>query len=184
LAHWRIPNVITTQQRHQFTGEEILIVCLAKIGTGIPWTHLIPDNFGGDVWRWSAGFRWFINHLFIHFYHKISGHSIEMWLDHIDDFKQAILDSLTQPAHSIEQEYFDDIGHPERAQLLVHCPAEFWRVFSFLDDTNIRTCRPGSGPIGPGDGTESPRRNNAYEIQRPILQVSYSNYVLLNITLL
>ncbi len=49
LTHWRIPDVVITQQRHRFTGEEILLVCLAKLGTGIPWTRLIPDNFGGDV---------------------------------------------------------------------------------------------------------------------------------------
>jgi hypothetical protein len=101
LAHWRIPDVIITQQRHRFTSEEILIVCLAKIATGIPWTRLIPDNFGGDVRRWSWGFRWFINHLFVTFYHKISGRSIEIWLDHIYEFKQAILDHLAQPAHPV-----------------------------------------------------------------------------------
>lgn len=66
---------------------------------------------------------------------QISGHSIEMWLDHIDDFKQGIFDRLAQPAHQIEREYFYDIGHPDRAQFVVHCPAEFWRVFGFLDDT-------------------------------------------------
>ena len=89
-----------------------------------------------------------------------------MWLDHIDDFKQAILDRLAQPAHPIEREYFDDIGHPERAQYILQCPAEFWRVYGFLDDNNVRTCRPGSGPVGPGEGPGRPRRNNAYDIQR------------------
>ncbi len=54
-----------------------------------------------------------------------------MWLDHIDDFKQVILDCLAQPAHPIEHDYFDDIGHPERAQCVLHCPAEFWSVYSF-----------------------------------------------------
>jgi hypothetical protein len=144
-----------------------------KIGTGIPWTRLIPDNLGGDVRQWSAGFRWFINHLFIHFYHKIPGCSIEMWLDHIDDFKQAILDHLAQPAHPIEREYFDDIGHPERDQFVAHCPAEFCRVFGLLDNTNVRTCRPGSGPVGPGDGTGRPRQNNAYEILRAFYRSGY-----------
>ena len=36
LAHWRIPEFVITQQQHHFTGEEILLVCLAKIATGIP----------------------------------------------------------------------------------------------------------------------------------------------------
>jgi hypothetical protein len=166
LAHWRIPDVIVTQQRQRFTGEEILLVCLAKNATGIPWTRLIPDNFGGDVRQWSWGFRWFINHLFVTFYHKISGRSIEIWLDHIDEFKQAILDRLAQPAHPIEREFFDDIGHPERAQFIVQCPLDFWRVYGFLDDTNVRTCRPGSGPVGPDEGPGRPRHPDAYDILR------------------
>ncbi len=166
LAHWRIPEFVITQQQHHFTGEEILLVCLAKIATGIPWTHLIQDNFGGDVRWWSAGFRWFINRLFIHYCHKIPDHSIKIWLNHIDDFKQAILDHLVQPAHPIEQEYFHVIGHPERAQHLVQYPLDFWRAYGFLDDTNVRTCRLGFRPVGPSEGPERPRCPDAYDIQR------------------
>ena len=37
LLHLRIPQfVITSRQRYKFTGEEILIVCLARITTGDP----------------------------------------------------------------------------------------------------------------------------------------------------
>jgi len=166
LLHWRIPAVIVTGQRYSFTGEEVLIISLAKLATGDPWTRLIPGFFGGDVRRWTAAFRWFVNHLFVQFYHKISGESIQMWLGQIDNFKQVILDRLAQPAHPIERERFDADGHPERAQYVVHCPLESWRVYGFIDDTAVRTCRPGSGPIGPDEGPGRPRRNHAYDIQR------------------
>jgi hypothetical protein len=44
LLHWQIPAVIFTgSQRHCFSGEEVLIVSLAKLATGDPWTCLIPD---------------------------------------------------------------------------------------------------------------------------------------------
>ncbi len=66
----------------------------------------------------------------------------------------------------IERERFDADGHPERAQYVVHCPLESWRVYGFIDDTAVRTCRPGSGPIGPDEGPGRPRRNHAYDIQR------------------
>jgi len=166
LIHWRIPPVIVTRQRHRFTGEELLIICLSKIATGDPWTRLIPGYFGGDVRRWSEGFRWFINHLFCNFYHKISGESIQLWLGEMMEFKQAILNRLVQPAQPIERELFVEEGHPERAQYVIQCPIESWRVYGFLDDTAVRTCRPGSGPVGPGEGPGRPRRNNAYDIQR------------------
>jgi hypothetical protein len=151
--HWRIPDRIPTEHRYCFTGEEMLVVCLSKIATGLSWTQ-------------SHGFKWFINHLFVTFYHKISGRSIELWLGDMENFKQAILDRLAEPAHPIEADYFDDIGHPERAEYVVQCDPEHWRVFGFLDDTNVRSSRPGSGPVGTGEGSGRPCRNMVYDVQR------------------
>jgi hypothetical protein len=104
FLHLRIPGLVITQHWHHFTGEEILIICLARLATGDPWARLIPGNFGGDVRRWSYAFRWFIEHIFINFYHKISGSSIERWIPEILSFKQAISDRLAQPAYPIEIE--------------------------------------------------------------------------------
>ncbi len=166
LVHWRIPEVIITEQQYRFSREEMLIVGLTKLATGDPWTRPLPGYFGSDVRRWSKAFIWFVNHLFILFYHKISGNSMDLWLGQIESFKRVILDRLAQPAHPIERELFDNDGHPERAQYIIQCAIESWRVYGFLDDTAVRTCRPGSGPVGPGEGPGRPRRNNAYDIQR------------------
>jgi hypothetical protein len=107
MVHLRIPDsvVVGPRQRYRFSGEKLLIVCLTRIVTGDPWTRLIPSHFGGDARRWSAAFHWFINHLLINFYHKISGRSIEGWIGQVEDFKKAILDRLAQPAHPIELDY-------------------------------------------------------------------------------
>jgi hypothetical protein len=137
---------------------------LTRIATGDPWTRLVPSHyFGGDARHWSAAFHWFINHLFINFYYKISGRSIEGWIGQVEDFKKAILDRLAQPAHPIELDYDDELAHP---RFIIQCPIENWRVFGFLDDTNVRTCRPGSGPVGNRDGPGRPRRQFADLIQR------------------
>jgi hypothetical protein len=90
MAHLQIPNsvVVGPRQRYRFSGEELLIVCLTRIATGDPWTRLIPSHFGGNARRWSIAFRWFINHIYITFYHKISGRSIEGWIDNIQEFKK------------------------------------------------------------------------------------------------
>jgi hypothetical protein len=115
-----------------------LIVSLARLATGEPWTRLISGNFGGDVRRWSAAFRWFVEHIFVNFYHKISGTSIESWIPEINSFKLAILDSLAQPAHPIEVEYFEDEGIEfDHEEFVIHCPLESWCVFGFLDDTAV-----------------------------------------------
>jgi hypothetical protein len=39
FLHLRIPESVITQQHHRFTGEEILIICLARLATGDPWTR-------------------------------------------------------------------------------------------------------------------------------------------------
>ena len=156
MVHLHIPNtvVIGPRQRYRFSGEELLIVCLTRIATGDPWTRLIPSHFGGDARRWSIAFRWFINHLLVIFYHKISGGSIAGWIDQIQDFKKAILDRLAKPAHPFELEFDDQLANP---QYVIQCPIESWRVFGFIDDTNVRSCRPGSGPFGNIDGPGRPR---------------------------
>ncbi len=51
LLHWRLPEEIVTKHRHHFSGEELLIVCVAKIETRDPWIRLIPGYFCGDVRR-------------------------------------------------------------------------------------------------------------------------------------
>jgi hypothetical protein len=66
----------------------------------------------------------------------------------------------------MEAKYFDNIGYPERAQYVVHCQPEFWRIFGFLDDTNMRSSPAGSGLVGPHEGNGRPYRNMAYEVQR------------------
>jgi hypothetical protein len=128
-----------------------LIVCLTHLATRDPWTRLMPNHFGGDARCWSVVFCWFIDHLFINFYHKISGRSIESWIIWIiQEFKKAILDCLAQPAHPIELDFDEGLAHQ---QYIIQCPIECWQVLGFLDDTNVRTCRPGSGPVGNRDGS-------------------------------
>ena len=167
LQHWRIPEVVNCGPRYQSTGEEVLIICLAKIATGDPWTRLIDGFFGGCPRRWSYAFRWFINHLFTLFYHKISGRSMEMWLPQLNNFKQLIIDRLRQPAHPREMDYFYDMGErlPANHYIIDVASVDDWQVIGFIDDTAVRSCRPGSGPVGPEDGPGRPRRQHAYLIQ-------------------
>ena len=98
LKHLRLPDVvILPRRRYRFTGEEILIVCMARIATGDPWHRLIPINFGGGITRWTDAFKWFIDFVFTHFYHKISGKSLGMWRGQMSAFRRILHDKLTSP---------------------------------------------------------------------------------------
>jgi hypothetical protein len=72
----------------------------------------------------------------------------------IHDFKKSILGPLAKPEHPFEVEFNNELAHP---QCIIECPIDSWRVFRFLDDTNIWTCRPGSRPVGNHDGPGQPR---------------------------
>jgi hypothetical protein len=52
----------------------------------------------------------------------------------------------------MEEECFEDIWHPERAQYVMHCQPVYWRVLSFFYDTDVRSSQPGSGLVGPSEG--------------------------------
>jgi len=110
LLHLRLPNIVIIGPcRYKFTGEELLIVYLTYIASGMiaHWQHLFHD------------FRW------------------------------AILNRLGKPAHQMEVDFDEQLGRPE---FIIQAPLESWRVFGFIDDTNVRTCQPGSGPVGNGVG--------------------------------
>jgi hypothetical protein len=165
MAHLRIPNtvVIGPRHRYRFSGEEILIIYLTWFATGDPWTRLIPSHFGGDQRRWSVAFCWLLIIFFVLFYHKISGRSIEGWIDQIHEFKKSILGHLAKPAHLFEVEFNNELAHPG---FIIQCPIDSWRVFSFSDDLNVWTSRPGSGPVGNRDAPGRPRQQFADLIQR------------------
>ena len=96
LIHLRLPQKITVSRRqYSFTGEELLIISLARIAIGDPWYIIIPNSFGGGLSRGSEGFEWFINCLYETFYHKISGNSMNDWMDDMDEFRTVIHRKVT-----------------------------------------------------------------------------------------
>jgi hypothetical protein len=56
-----------------------------------------------------------------------------------------------------------------------------WRVIGFIDDTAVRSRRPGSGPVGPEDGPGRPRRQHAYLIQRAFYRYVFLLFILCNV---
>ena len=171
LIHLRLPTkIVLPRKRYAFTGEELLIVCLSRIATGDPWCRLIPSNFGGGLSRWSDGFEWFINYLFETFYHKITGNSMKMWVAEMDEFRRVIHKKVTKIPCEIET--WASTGEID-AQLglqLIDIPFDQFYISFLIDDTNLKCCRPGSGPFG--NYHSAPRRFGAHYIQRAF----YSGY--------
>ena len=143
-----VPPIWRLENRLKFNGEEIFLYSLRRLV--YPNRHVdLCTEFGGEYSQWSRAFRCFITWLVGKWKHKIVG-SMELWADMIPNFAKAIQKVLV-----------------EKLGLQFMAEANF-RVFGFIDNTIIKTCRPGGGPAEAGQGA---RRFN-----RLIQQAYYLGY--------
>jgi hypothetical protein len=132
---------------------------------GSPFTEMARHVFGGDPRYMSSMFELMVNHLYLSFYNKISGSSLDQWLPrYLDRCRQLIYNALGDGA-IFETEYFD--GEViNQTWIIHHFHFNTFRIFGFLDDFAIPTARPGGGP-------NARLREFAHDIQRPF----YSGYL-------
>lgn len=103
LIHFQLSTKRSiTRRRYSFTGEKLIIFCLSKIATGDLRHRLIPNYFSGELFRWSEGYKWFINFLFGTFYHKILGNSMKCWTKHLTHFRTAMHKKMVNPLCKVE----------------------------------------------------------------------------------
>jgi hypothetical protein len=89
LLRLQIPAVVrppVSGGRRSFSGEEVLIILLTKISLSLNYITM-ESFFGGNPREYFSVFHCFINHIFCTFYNKISGSSLEMWVDQVDEFR-------------------------------------------------------------------------------------------------
>jgi hypothetical protein len=141
--------------RCSFIGEEVLIILLVKISLGLTFITMV--FFCGDPREYSSVFHWFVNHIFITFYNKISGCSLEMWIDQVDKFHHIICDGISHPPTQMELEIDPTLVEDEPLGIEYHD----FHCWGFIDATDFRTTRTGSG-LQP----DSCRRAYAFELQR------------------
>lgn len=140
--HWRVPNRFRSASRHTFSGEECFIITLYYMIKGIPFTSMARNTFGGDPRRFSDMFGLMIDHLYITFYHKISGDSMRQWMPRYLDRCRALIHNALSDGVLWEAQYLDgEIINEE--WILHHFDYDSFRVFGFMDDMAIETARPG-----------------------------------------
>ena len=128
------------------------------------WHRFIPGQFGGGLSRWASAFQWFISHLFSNFSHKIIGNSLQQWVSKMNDFRKVIHDKLTSVPCEIELLVNDGAIDDEINLYAINILLEKINIAMLLDDTNIKSCRLGSGPFG--DYTGAPRQPGNHYYQK------------------
>ena len=136
--HWRIP-LCFREARNRFTGEESMLVFLNHLRTGTSFTLMAAHIFGGDPRVFTHYVRAIVNHLYSLFYHKITGDSMSLWIDEIDEFREATWDKMLSGMVNERDRH----GNEDNWE--VHVPFDTFRIFGWLDDTDMETNRPRAG---------------------------------------
>ena len=71
LIHLRLPELAKPKGR-KFSGESILLISLTRFAHGFTWNHMAQHVFGGNPDFLMYAYEWFVDHLYVNFYHKIN----------------------------------------------------------------------------------------------------------------
>jgi hypothetical protein len=164
FVHLRVPENFTTSSHHVYTGEECFIIFLYHMNKGVPFTDMARYPFGGDPRRFSEMKELMIDHLYMTFYHKISGRSLDQWIPaHLNTCRRLIYDALSTGA--IEEIDYENGEVIDTRLIRHHFDFDSFRPFGFLDDFAIPTARPGI----------STRR--VHDFQHDVQRAFYSGYL-------
>jgi len=143
--HWRIPDHFRSRHRHVFSGEECFLVYLYHLMRGTPFTEMARHEFGGNPRYFTYMFNAMNDHLYLTFYHKISGVSLKEWLPHnVHHFRRLVYRTLMDGG--IERTTYDNNGNLDETLFLrPRISLDEFRVFGLLDDSSLPTARPGPG---------------------------------------
>lgn len=139
----RIPETFTTPSRHVYTGEECFIIFLYHMEQGTPLTAMARNTFGGDPRCLSKMMDEMIEHLYLTFYNKISGTSLDQWIPRYLDRCRELIHNAISDGAIWETEYINGEVVNE-AWILHHFEFQTFRIFGFLDDFALPTARPGN----------------------------------------
>ena len=147
LPRMRLPEFfeLTIDERTwELPGEFVFMFSLTRLCKGLSYNDL-HIRFGSNRDFMGSFFYLFIRHVFCHFFHKISGNSMGMWLEEKPDyFRRLIWEKARQPTGNEERRFADGlIGEMQTLEV----PFDEFRPFAYIDNTNVKTCRPGAGPV-------------------------------------
>jgi hypothetical protein len=100
FKHWRVPDTLSSATpRHVYGGEECFIIILYHMIKGVLFTEMARHTFGGDPWHFSTMNMIIINHLYLMFYHKISGRRLDQCIHTgLHTCRRLIYDALSDGA--------------------------------------------------------------------------------------
>jgi len=115
--------------------EEALLILLQRLAFPTRFLDMV-SIYNRDTTALSKIFCWMNNYIRNRFGYLITN-NWEYWKNDFEEFSECIRKKVVEKSEGA-------IDYPEGSYL----------VFSFIDDTTIRTCRPGGGPAEEGENAE------------------------------
>ena len=131
---WIICNT-GTSIGNKFGTEEALLILLHRLAFPTRYVDMVAI-YGREGTALSRIFNWMNNYIRTTFGHLIAN-NLDYWKDDLEEFTESIREKVL-----------------EKSEGAIHYPPGSYLLFGFIDDTTIRTCRPGGGPAEEGEYAE------------------------------
>ena len=118
---------------------------MTQLITGQSFDNLVTDKFGGGPSMLFVGMDLIVDDLFITFFHKISGNSLQFWTNHVDYFRPLFHMRLNSPRTQLDK-WFKKAENGIYCPNLIKTPFLLFRPWYLIDNNSIQCCCPGSGP--------------------------------------
>ena len=155
LSALRLPERIVLDNGSVTSGEEALLVTLYRLSFPRRLSD-IEETFGRDYSHWSRVIKYTMQWIIKNWWYLLSDNT-EYWTDQIPSFYEAITAKIVE------------LGFDFPLRLLgFDSEQRTYRVFAFIDNTIIKTCRPG--------GSAARRGPNAPRYHRLVQQAFYTGW--------
>ena len=123
----RVASPASPSKYNKFGTEEALLILLQRLAFPTRFADMV-SIYNRDINSLSKIFSWMNNYIRTRFGHLIKN-NWDYWKDDFEEFAERIRKKVV-----------------EKSEGAINYPPGSYLVFGLIDDTTIRTCRPGGGP--------------------------------------
>ena len=128
-------RVGTGSKYNKYGTEEALLILLQRLAFPTRFADMV-SIYHRDISSLSRIFSWMNNYIRTRFGHLLTN-NWDFWKESFEEYAECIRKKVV-----------------EKSEGAIDYPPGSYLVFGFIDDTTIRTCRPGGGPAEEGENAE------------------------------
>jgi hypothetical protein len=131
----RAGSLANPSKYNKYGTEEALLILLHRLAFPTRFVDMV-SIYHRDITALSRIFSWMNNYVRTRFGYLLTN-NWDFWKDNFEEYAECIRKKVV-----------------EKSEGAINYPPGSYLVFGFIDDTSIRTCRPGGGPAAEGENAE------------------------------